>query len=199
MISDEAEELACLYALGALGGDESQSFERRLEGDPALRRHVDELVEIAASLAVASVPRVPAPPYVKVRLFDRIAPPADDFSVVEAMLHATKDPVVVTDRHGVIEWVNPAFEVMCGYTVDEVRGHRPGAMLQGRQTDPATVARMRAAIREARPCCEEVVNYRKNGEPYWVSVSITPVLDPEHAPRCFIAIERELPDRLVAA
>ena len=51
----------------------------------------------------------------------------------------TKNLVVITDATGCIEWVNQAFEDRTGWTIEEVIGKRPGAILQGSDTDAETV------------------------------------------------------------
>ncbi|MEI8616955.1 PAS domain-containing protein [Pseudoalteromonas sp. B193] len=42
--------------------------------------------------------------------------------------------MIITDKFGVIEWVNNSFEVLTGYTCDEVIGTSPGHLLQGPKT-----------------------------------------------------------------
>ena len=79
--------------------------------------------------------------------------------------------------------VNPAFSLMCGFTLDELRGRKPGSVLQGKLTDPASVSRLRQGILAGTPCREELINYHKDGHPYWVSIAISPILGPGGAPR----------------
>ena len=85
--------------------------------------------------------------------------------------------MVVTDGRGLTEWVNPAFTAMCGYSFAELRGRKPGHLLQGPDTDPAALDRIRAAVTARRSCCETVVNYHRNGSRYLAEISITPILD----------------------
>ena len=106
---------------------------------------------------------------------------------------------VLTGPDGLVEWVNPAFTAMCGYEPGELLGKKPGSILQGKLTDEAAVLRIREALRDRRPCTEALVNYHKNGTPYWVSVNITPVHDDAGGLLCFIARELELTERAVAA
>jgi methyl-accepting chemotaxis protein len=87
---------------------------------------------------------------------------------------------------------------MCGYTLDELRGKKLGPILQGLKTDRETADRMRRAVHEHRPCRETILNYHKNGEPYWVDVAITPIFDDAAQPLWLIARERELTDRVAA-
>ena len=99
---------------------------------------------------------------------------------------------------GLVQWVNPAFTAMCGYTLDELRGKNLGPILQGEKTDRETAARMRRAVKEYQPCRETILNYHKNGEPYWVEIAITPILDDAGTPLWMVARERELHEHAAA-
>ncbi len=104
----------------------------------------------------------------------------------------------MTGPDRLVQWVNPAFVAMCGYSLDELRGKKLGPILQGEKTDPAAVARMRHAMQEHQPCHEKVVNYRKNGSPYMVDIAITPILDDEGKTLWFVAREQEVDMPLAA-
>jgi PAS domain S-box-containing protein len=108
---------------------------------------------------------------------------------------STSNLVVITDAAGRIDWVNPAFELRTGYSLDEVRGRKPGSFLQGAGTDPEAVERLRAAIHELRPATEELLNYTKSGEPYWISLNLTPVLDVEGRIERFISVQADTTER----
>jgi PAS domain S-box-containing protein len=97
-----------------------------------------------------------------------------------------------------VQWVNPAFSEMCGYSLEELRGKNLGPILQGDKTDRESAARMRRAVHEYRPCRETILNYHKNGTPYWVEVAITPIFDEAGEPLWLVARERELKDRVAA-
>ena len=58
----------------------------------------------------------------------------------------TTNGVIITNVQGEVEWINEGFTRLTGYTLDEVRGRRPGEILQGEATDPATVMVMRNAL-----------------------------------------------------
>ncbi len=104
----------------------------------------------------------------------------------------TDNLVVITDRHGRVDWVNAGFEKATGYVLAEVKGYRPGAILQGPLTDAATVRHMSEALSQGQGFSVEVVNYNKQGTPYWVSIDCDPVHDVDGQLQSFIAIERDI-------
>lgn len=104
------------------------------------------------------------------------------------------DAVVVADTNGLIRWCNPAFTELCGYTQREVIGQRPGAFLQGEETDPNTVRAIHNALDAREQIAAEILNYHKNGHSYWVSMQITPISTEAGELRGYIAVEREISD-----
>ena len=111
----------------------------------------------------------------------------------------TNNAVIVTDAEGRIEWVNDAFVALAGYTLAEVVGCRPGPLLQGADTDPATVAKIGEHLRRREAFRDvEVVNYAKDGRRYWVSIDIQPVFDAEGRLLRYFAIERDISERKAA-
>lgn len=98
-------------------------------------------------------------------------------SIIE---HAT-DAVVVTDTNTIeapegpeIIYVNDSFVEMTGYTREEVVGKTP-RILQGEETDREELDKLKQALKDEQPGHAEMINYRKNGEKFWTSISIFPV------------------------
>ena len=85
--------------------------------------------------------------------------------------------VVLTDAEGCIEWVNESFIRTCGYSFDEVRGQKPGKLLQGPATDRETVQDLRSAIAAATHTECSLINYRKDGSPYTVHIMLSPLAE----------------------
>lgn len=104
---------------------------------------------------------------------------------------STDNFVVITDRRGCTEWVNHAFTARTGYTLEDLRGRKPGAVLQGPDSDPETVRAIGQAIRDGRSIEAELINYTRDGEPYWVQVQITPVRDAAGEVERFVAIQSD--------
>ncbi|WP_439598839.1 histidine kinase famiy protein [Falsiroseomonas sp.] len=104
-----------------------------------------------------------------------LAPGRQDvfFSAIEL----TRMPMIVTDPNqpdNPIVFVNPAFQQMTGYTAEEVVG-RNCRFMQGEATDPLQVTQIRQAISARTDIAIELVNYRKDGTPFWNALFVSPV------------------------
>jgi PAS domain S-box-containing protein len=175
--------LAVNYVSGGLTATQRECFEVILEFHHELKAQVSGLQGVVTAVVMETVPRIAPPESLKARLLGLLAglPPME------------LEGRVATDPAGLVEWVNPAFTAMCGYTLEELKGRKPGHLLQGPATDVATVERIRGALRARTACRETMVNYHKDGSPYHVEVSIDPILDDEGQPLWFVARERKLP------
>ena len=91
----------------------------------------------------------------------------------------TINGVVVTGVDGGVDWVNPGFTRITGYTLEEVRGRKPGPILQGPGTDPAVAAHMHERLAAHEGFKVEVLNYHKSGRSYWVEIEVQPLRDAE--------------------
>jgi PAS domain S-box-containing protein len=107
----------------------------------------------------------------------------------------TDNAVIIADRAGRIEWVNDGFTRISGYTLEEARGRTPGSFLQGPATDPQVVAQMREALAAGRGFNVEVVNYHRNGTPYWLAIEVQVLRDEHGRPAQFMAIEADITAR----
>ncbi|CAA6690778.1 MULTISPECIES: PAS domain-containing protein [unclassified Lentimonas] len=115
----------------------------------------------------------------------------EDRSFISIARHIS-DAVVLTDKEGCIVWSNHAFHQLCGYTHKETQGRKPGHLLQGKNTDPATAQTLSDAVHSGNYIRTEILNYHKKGHPYWVSIAITPLKDDSGDVEGFMAIEREV-------
>ena len=115
----------------------------------------------------------------------------EDLSFIE-LARRISDAVVLTDSEGCVVWTNRCFHKLCGYSYKEMQGRKPGHLLQGKNTDPATAAALRAAVHSGHYIRTEILNYHKKGHPYWVSIAITPIENDAGDLEGFMAIEREV-------
>ncbi len=185
MIDDLLQDRAASYVAGTMTSQEREQFELVLEFHTELRAFVTPLLEVGMALASSATPMTGGMPShsLKSRIVGMVAGKSQRLE---------EDPLVMAGTDGLVQWVNPAFSAMCGYSFDELKGKKLGPILQGEKTDLQAAERMRNAVREYRPCRETILNYHKNGTPYWVDVAITPILDDEGAPLWLVAREVEV-------
>jgi PAS domain S-box-containing protein len=111
----------------------------------------------------------------------------------------TDNAVVLTDATGVVLWVNDGFTRLTGYTLDDVRGRKPGAVLQGPGTDPATVQRIRERLQRSEGFTAEILNYRKDGREYWAAIEVQPIVGGSGQVENYMSIESDITERRAAA
>lgn len=114
------------------------------------------------------------------------------FELLSLVANETDNSVVITDANGRIEYVNTGFIKLTGYSFEEVKGRKPGEILQGQHTDRKCTARIRSMLAERKPFYEEILNYNKAGEPYWISLAINPVFDSEGTLQRFVSIQANI-------
>ncbi|MGY2051922.1 PAS domain-containing protein [Methylobacterium sp. JK268] len=100
-------------------------------------------------------------------------------TVFFAAVEMTQMPMILTDPHlpdNPIVFANRAFQDLTGYAEGELLG-RNCRLLQGVETSQDTVAELRDALRARQAITAEILNYKRDGTPFWNSVFIGPVYD----------------------
>ena len=133
------------------------------------------------------------------QMMDALKQSESEARMLEAAASHTGSMVVIADAAGRIEWVNESFQRLTGFTRGEVVGRTPGSFLQGPDTDPHTVAAMRAALAAGHAFSVEVINYTRARQPYWVAIECAPVFDHLGRLERFVAIERDITAQKEAA
>lgn len=113
-----------------------------------------------------------------------------------AALDAIGEAVIITnvqlDKPGpIIDYVNPAFSRMSGYSAQEVIGRTP-RILQGPLTERAVLDRLRSDLEEREHFQGTIINYRKNGTTYLLHWHITPLRDQAGKLTHWVALQREI-------
>ncbi|MEO0581478.1 MAG: PAS domain S-box protein, partial [Bacteroidota bacterium] len=104
----------------------------------------------------------------------------------------TDNGVVITDPDGKIQWTNEGFERITGYGLEEIRGKKPGEVLQGPDTDPKAIVQIREKLKSGASFTQEILNYHKTGASYWVSIQVSPVYDQQQTLTHYVAIETDV-------
>jgi PAS domain S-box-containing protein len=102
--------------------------------------------------------------------------------------------VLITNPQGVIEYVNPKFTKMTGYTLEEVNGQNP-RFLKGDKTSAEEYRQLWGTIIQGREWRGEFHNRKKNGEFYWESCSISPIVDAAGQITHFLAVKEDTTER----
>jgi PAS domain S-box-containing protein len=90
----------------------------------------------------------------------------------------TDDLVTITDKEGLIEYVNPAFEKLTGFKSSDAIGKKTSILKSG-QHDASFYQRLWRVIIGGKPFRSEIINKKKNGELFFEEKTISPIRDPE--------------------
>ena len=114
----------------------------------------------------------------------------------ERAIESSFNAIIIADitRPGFpIEYVNPAFERITGYSAQETLG-RPADFLVDADVDQAALVELRLALRERREARVVVRSYRKDGTPFWNEVYVAPVRVDKEVPEHYVAIFNDITD-----
>ena len=115
----------------------------------------------------------------------------------KSVITNSTDVVLITEAENIdsagpkILYVNEAFTKLTGYTGNEIIGKSP-KILQGDRTDRAELDRLKVALQNQESCEIEVINYKKNGETYWVNLSVIPLANEKGNITHWISIQRDI-------
>ena len=113
-----------------------------------------------------------------------------------AAVEQAAEAIMITDVEGTIEYVNPAFERISGYTAGEVLGANPRILKSGKH-DPAFYGQMWETLRRGEVWLGRFVNRRKDGSLIEEDATISPVRDPSGRIAHFVAVKRDVTKELV--
>lgn len=118
-------------------------------------------------------------------------------ALFERVLAASSEGITISEASNSdypIVYVNQGFERITGYSSAEVLGQN-FRFLQGPDTDPQVVEKIRLALQDDREITAEILNYRKDGAPFWNRVSITPVRDSSGTVTHHIGVQSDITKR----
>ena len=118
----------------------------------------------------------------------------EELRLRDRAIEASSVGIIITDaktRDNPIIYVNPAFAQMTGYARDELMGRNP-RFLQGPETDPQSLQKIRDTLRQGESCLITLKNYRKDGATFWNELYISPVRDSEGQVSHFIGTQTDV-------
>ncbi|MEN9686143.1 MAG: hypothetical protein RLZZ28_1929 [Bacteroidota bacterium] len=106
-------------------------------------------------------------------------------------IEQSSSSVIITNINGEIEYVNPYFLALTGYALEEVIGHDPSILIAG---DPASEEYQAIwnQLLSGIPWSGELLNRKKNGEPYWENAVVSPVVDENKKIIHFVAVKENI-------
>ena len=106
--------------------------------------------------------------------------------------------IIFTDLERRITYLNAGFTRLTGYPEAELRG-KSCAILQGPGTDPAMVEKLKSAVHGDGVFDGKILNYRKDGTPFWNALMISPVRDDSGEMTGFLGVQRDITKREAAS
>ncbi len=123
--------------------------------------------------------------------------------LLESVVTNTNDAIIITGAEPFNEpgpkilYVNEAFCRMTGYTAEEVIG-QSSRLLQGPKTNQSELKRLGDALSKWQSCAVTIINYKKNGEEFWVNITVNAVADTNGLYTHWVAIQRDVTENKLA-
>lgn len=123
----------------------------------------------------------------------------EELRLLASAVHHAQDSILITTTNlkspgPEIVFVNPAFTRMTGYSAEDAIGKTP-RILQGPDTDPKVLDRLRQDLSAGRVFYGEAINYRKDGKAFYNGWHIEPIYDIQGEVTHYLAIQRDITDR----
>jgi len=125
----------------------------------------------------------------------------EQLKLLNAAISNLNDIIIVTEAAPLYEsgprivYVNEAFEKLTGYAAQEVIGRSP-RFLQGAKTNRQALSRIQIALENGQSIREQLINYTKSGQEYWLELEIMPLTDDAGQLTHFVAVERNITERI---
>lgn len=162
-----------------------QALSRQIISQLELRRHAADMARIATECHQAEL---------------GMRKIATENLKLARVVASVSDGVIVTDPNqpdNPIIYANPAFSRITGYLPEEIIG-RNCRFLQGAGTDKKVVERIKRAVAKQREIQATLLNYRKDGQPFWNEIKISPVFSEKGDLLYFVGIQTDITARKIA-
>ena len=119
----------------------------------------------------------------------------EHLTMLSLVISKTKNAISILEPDGSIIGINDAFVQMTGYSPSDTIGQKLSDLLFGPSTDSAAVLAYRRSIAEGEELTQDVMQYRKNGQTYWVECDLIPVRNAANELTRWIVIETDITRR----
>jgi PAS domain S-box-containing protein len=120
----------------------------------------------------------------------------EELNRLSTAIQNSPQAIMITDPAGIIQYVNPAFETITGYSRDEALGQTPRILKSGQQ-DPTVYSNLWKTIADGKIWTGRLINRRKDGLLYTEEVEISPVRNPAGHITGYVAGKRDITEELV--
>jgi PAS domain S-box-containing protein len=128
------------------------------------------------------------------------SPTTDQLALKDRALSIASEGITIADARFPdmpLIYINDGFERLTGYSAENVLGENC-RFLQGPGTDAEATREIQLALQEQRECTVEILNYRKDGTPFWNRVSLTPLRDEQGQVTHYIGVQSDITSRVLA-
>ena len=175
--------------------DRTFGGERLAEWETVRQRKDGSLVDVRLSTAL--IPDAEGVSSLRLAMFTDITGWKKDQIQLRQLSRAVEQSpssIVITDLEGNIEYVNPKFTWLTGYSLEESIGKNPRILKSG-TTPPEEYSRLWEIIKSGGEWRGEFHNKKKNGELYWESALISPIKDSSGVVTHFLAVKEDITER----
>ncbi len=130
-----------------------------------------------------------------IQMTDALAKKEESLTLQSVALQAAANAIIITDHDGRIEWINPAFTALTGYSSKEAIGKNPRDLVKSGVHDQAFYRHIWETLNSGEVWRGQMINQRKDGTQYTEGQTITPVKDAIGRTTHFIAIKRDLSEQ----
>jgi PAS domain S-box-containing protein len=127
-------------------------------------------------------------------LSERIAQFRTMYQQLARAVEQVGDSILITDKRGIIEYVNPAFEKVTGYSAAEVLGRKPSIMKSG-EHDPTFYRDLWARLKSGQTFQGTIINRKKSGDLFWSDQTISPIKDQAGQTTHFVSVLKDMTAR----
>lgn len=122
----------------------------------------------------------------------------EQLTLLSLVASNTINGVAISSSDGKIKWVNKSLEELTGFTLEDFKNSRPGDLLAGEGTDIEVLKIAREQASACIPSNIELLSYKKDGTPIWLSISNTPTFNKDGSLDQQVEIINDISERKLA-